>query len=40
MDDVVPIGTKVRSLKIEQDGTAYADLRASWQRRDKDPMVR
>ena len=24
MDDVVPIGTKVRSLKIEQDGTAYA----------------
>ena len=23
MDDVVPIGTKVRSLKIEQDGTAY-----------------
>lgn len=26
MDDVVPIGTKVRSLKIEQDGTAYADF--------------
>lgn len=26
MDDVVPIGTKVRSLKVEQDGTAYADF--------------
>ncbi len=26
MDDVVPIGTKVRSLKIDKDGTAYADF--------------
>lgn len=26
MDDVVPIGTKVRSLRIEKDGTAYADF--------------
>ncbi len=26
MDDVVPIGTKVLSLKIDKDGTAYADF--------------
>ncbi|WP_293729672.1 GerMN domain-containing protein [uncultured Phascolarctobacterium sp.] len=26
MDDVVPIGTKVLSLKIDADGTAYADF--------------
>lgn len=26
MDDVVPIGTKVLSLKIAKDGTAYADF--------------
>ena len=26
MDDVVPIGVKVRSLKIDKDGTAYADF--------------
>ncbi|WP_405383592.1 GerMN domain-containing protein [Phascolarctobacterium sp.] len=26
MDDVVPIGAKVRSLKIDKDGTAYADF--------------
>ena len=26
MDDVVPIGTKVLSLKIDKNGTAYADF--------------
>lgn len=26
MDDVVPIGTKVLGLRIDQDGTAYADF--------------
>lgn len=26
MDDVVPIGTKLLSLKIDKDGTAYADF--------------
>ena len=26
MDDVVPIGTKVLRLKIDKDGTAYADF--------------
>lgn len=26
MDDVIPIGTKVLSLKIDGDGTAYADF--------------
>ena len=26
MDDVVPIGTKVLSLKLDKNGTAYADL--------------
>lgn len=26
MDDVIPIGTKVRGLKVGEDGTAYADF--------------
>lgn len=26
MEDVVPVGTKVLSLKIDKDGTAYADF--------------